>query len=207
MKTAGIIQKIKAVSLLTALLFSFCSHAQEKQEAIEWMSFEKAVQLTKKNPRPIIIDVYTTWCGPCKMMSRNTFGNPQIASYINQHYYAVKFDAEGFDTVKFTLTVPDTTRDKNGKILKTGTKEQPVKFINPSPKGTPRSPHEFASSILDGKLAYPSIVFLNEKIQRLEVIKGYFEPKNFEPIMKYFGSGANVKMKYDEFLKTFKPEF
>ena len=85
---------------------------------VHWVSFEKAVELNKKNPKPILIDVYTTWCGPCKMMSAQTFGNEKIANYLNKNYYCVKFDAETFDTVKLVTSVPDTIRDKNGKFLK-----------------------------------------------------------------------------------------
>ena len=212
-----------AVSLLTTLLFSFTgaynlsdvtSSVVEKravklnsnEESIHWMSFEKAVELTRKKPKHIIIDIYTSWCGPCKMMSKNTFENPLIAKFINEHYYAVKFDAESFDTVKFSVNVPDTTKDKKGKILKIGTKKQTAVYINPAPKGTPRSPHQFANAILDGKLSYPSIVFLNEKVQRIDVVKGYYPPKDFEPIVKYIGSSVYIKTKYDEYLKTFKGE-
>ncbi len=219
MRKSKNIKEITAVSLLTALLFSFTniynldyvtSSAVEKRvqtkEAIHWVSFEKAVELAQKKPRHIIIDVYTSWCGPCKMMTKNTFENPQIAKYINKNYYAVKFDAESFDTVKFSINTPDTIRDKQGKFLKVGTKKQKVVYINPAPKGTPRSPHQFANSILDGKLSYPSIIFLNNKIQRIDVIKGYHAPKEFEPIMKFLGSGAYNKAKYEEYLKTFKSE-
>src|SRR5438105_148312 len=98
------ITRIWAVSLLTALLFSFYSGKAQEAEAIHWMSFEKAVELTQKKPKHIIIDIYTSWCGPCKMMSKNTFQNPVIAKFINEHYYAVKFDAESFDTVKFVIS-------------------------------------------------------------------------------------------------------
>ncbi len=54
-----------------------------------------------KEPRKVMIDVYTKWCGPCKMMMRNTFTNADVISYINENFYAVKFDAEGPDPVEF----------------------------------------------------------------------------------------------------------
>jgi len=206
MKNKNKIVKLTAVSLLTALLFSFYAFRPQETEAIHWITFQKAVELAQKKPKHIIIDVYTSWCGPCKMMSKNTFENPKIAKYINERYYAVKFDAETFDTVKFVMNVPDTLRDTKGKVLKVNIKKQPVVFINPSPKGTPRSPHQFANSILDGKLSYPSIVFLNEKIQRIDIVKGYHPPQDFEPIVKFIGSGIYNKVKYEEYVKTFKSE-
>jgi thioredoxin-related protein len=194
---------IKAVLLTAGLLFSFSGFSQEK-EAINWIPFDKAVELAQKNHKPIIVDIYTQWCGPCKMMSKNTFQNPAIAKYVNEHYYAVKFDAENFDTLKFNLIVPDTVRDKKGKVIKTGTKKQPLVFYNPAPKGTPRATHQFAVSILDSKLSYPSFVFLNDKIQRIDIVKGYHTPEQFEPIIKFIGSGAYIKIKYEDFVKTFK---
>lgn len=195
--------KIKAVSLLTALLFSFAGISQEK-ELVNWVSFDKAVELARKNKKHIIVDVYTHWCGPCKMMSKNTFQNPVIAKYINDNYYAVKYDAENFDTLKFSIEVPDTVRDKKGKVVKVKTKKQPLTFYNPAPRGTPRSPHQFAASILDNKLSYPSIVFLNDKIQRIDIVKGYHTPQQFEPIIKFIGSSAYLTTKYEAYMKNFK---
>ncbi len=174
---------------------------------VNWMSFEQAVEKTKTQPRPILVDVYTSWCGPCKMMSHNTFGNTKIAEYLNTHFYCVKFDAETFDTVKFTVNVPDSVPAKDGKTKTVVQTPRQMVFVNPAPKGTPRSPHQFAASILDGQLSYPSIVFLSPKVQRINIIKGYHQPNQFEPYMKYFGSGAWEKQQYKEYMKTFKPEF
>lgn len=199
----SITPNIKAVSFITALLFSFYSFAQEK-ELVKWITFDKAVELAQKNKKHILVDVYTQWCGPCKMMSKNTFNNPMIAQYINENYYAVKYDAENFDTLKFALNVPDTIRDKKGKIIEVKSKKQAIKFINPSPKGTPRAVHQFAASILDNNLSYPSIVFLNDKIQRIDIVKGNHTPQQFEPILKFIGSWSYAKIKYDQYLKTFK---
>jgi thioredoxin-related protein len=197
---------LKAVSLFVVLLFSFSGIAQEK-ELINWVSFDKAVEMAQKTKKHIIVDVYTQWCGPCKMMSKNTFNNPVIAKYINENYYAVKFDAENFDTLAFTLNIPDTVKDKSGKVVKVKTKRQPLKFINPSPKGTPRSVHQFAASILDNNLSYPSIVFLNDKVQRIDIVKGYHTPQQFEPIIKFIGSWTYAKkVPYDKYLVQFKSE-
>lgn len=147
---------------------------------VNWISFDEAYIKCKKNPRPIMIDIYTTWCGPCKMMSSQTFNNPDIANYINTNFYAVKFDAESKDSVKFDNYV----------------------FVSTDPANS-KAPHQFAASILDNQLAYPSIVFLNNQIQRLDILKGFMPPKSFEPILNYYGSGDYQKVKWEEYQKTF----
>ena len=151
-----------------------------ENSAVNWITFDEAYIKCKKNPRPIMIDVYTTWCGPCKMMSNQTFSNPHIAKYINDNFYAVKFDAETKDSVKFDKYV----------------------FVS-SDNSNPKAPHQFAASILDNQLAYPSIVFLNNQIQRLDILKGFMPPKSFEPILNYYGSGDYQKVKWEEYEKTF----
>ena len=67
---------------------------EEASKRHQWMSLEEAVAAQQDEPRKVMMDVYTQWCGPCKMMMRNTFTNADVISYINANYYAVKFDAE-----------------------------------------------------------------------------------------------------------------
>ncbi len=158
--------------------------ADELKGPVHWYTFSEAVKLQAKKPKPIMVDVYTSWCGPCRMMSANTFGNEIIAKYLNENFYPVKFNAETYDSVAFKGAV----------------------FKNQNPPGTPRPVHDFANSILDGKLLYPSIVFLNEDIQRIQVIMGYYTPNLFEPILKFFGSGKYKDTPDEDFQKTFVGE-
>ena len=53
---------------------------------------DEAARLQKQHPKKIIIDMYTTWCGPCRMLDRNTFSNKSLAEYVNNNFYAVKFN-------------------------------------------------------------------------------------------------------------------
>ncbi|MDC1355849.1 thioredoxin family protein, partial [Flavobacteriaceae bacterium] len=70
-------------------------------QTINWVSMDEALALQQKTPKKILIDMYTSWCGPCKMLDRNTFTNKDLIAYVNEHYYAVKFNAEGNETVNF----------------------------------------------------------------------------------------------------------
>ena len=61
---------------------------------VNWMSMDQALEAQKKTPKKIMIKFYTDWCSMCKMMDKNTFSNPVITEYINDNYYAVKFNSE-----------------------------------------------------------------------------------------------------------------
>ena len=84
---------------LFLLTFAPLSNAQEAK--INWMTLEEAVAAQQDQPRKIMMDVYTQWCGPCKMMMSRTFTSKQVIAYINENYYAVKFDAESPNPVQF----------------------------------------------------------------------------------------------------------
>jgi uncharacterized protein YyaL (SSP411 family) len=58
------------------------------------VTWEQAEALCKKEPRKVVVDVYTEWCGWCKKMDKATFQNEVIVKYLNENYYAIKFNAE-----------------------------------------------------------------------------------------------------------------
>ncbi len=148
---------------------------------IHWMTFEQAVAANQNFPKKkIFIDLFTDWCGWCKKMDAVTFSNPYIAQYMSEHYYAVKFNAERTDTIDF----------------------QGRQFVNPTPT-TPRSTHQLAYALLNGKLSYPSFVFLDENYNMLTVVAGYYEAKAFEPVLNYFGENQNIQMPFQQFEKAF----
>ena len=45
--------------------------------------------------KPILVDVYTTWCGPCKLLDKTTFQDSDFSSIVNENFTALKWDAEG----------------------------------------------------------------------------------------------------------------
>ncbi len=137
------------------------------ESPVKWMSFNEAMAAAKKNPKKIFIDVYTDWCGWCKVMDRKTFSQTEVADYMNQHFYNVKLNAE-----------------KEGKIIFEGKEYQLV-------DGGKRNIHTFAYALLDGRLSYPSYVYLNEDFERLQISKGFKEAAPFMQELKaVVGSGS-----------------
>lgn len=73
----------------------------KEDQKIQWVSLEEAQRLTKEEPREIFIDVYTDWCGWCKVMDKKTFTDSKVIDYVNKHYYAVKLNAESSKEITF----------------------------------------------------------------------------------------------------------
>ncbi len=136
------------VLLMIGLLMSF-GKVNEEENAINWLSWDEAMELNKENPRKIFIDVYTDWCGWCKRMDKSTFIDPEVVSYMNVHFYAIKLDAEQKEDIVW-----------NGNTFK-------------YKKGGRRGVHELAYSLLDGKLGYPAFVYLDEEYSRIMISPGF----------------------------------
>ncbi len=68
---------------------------------IKWLNIEEAQKLNKKVPKKIFIDVYTSWCGWCKVMDKKTFTDPKVVEYMNKKFYSVKLDAESPKQITF----------------------------------------------------------------------------------------------------------
>ncbi|MCP4522175.1 MAG: DUF255 domain-containing protein, partial [Cytophagales bacterium] len=91
----------KQLILSILSLFIFSSSQLFAQEKVQWHTLEEVEELMKKEPRKIIIDVYTDWCHWCKKMDKTTFNHPEIAKYINKNFYAVKINAESKKSITF----------------------------------------------------------------------------------------------------------
>lgn len=158
------------------VISAFTANAQE----VNWLSFEEALELNKKNPKPIMVDLYTDWCGWCKRMDATTYKNEVIVKYINDNYYAVKMDGEGKNDITF--------------------KGRTFKFVQ---KGRSKY-HELAAAILNGKLSYPSTAFFDSKEQLIQAVPGYLVKERFEKILAYFSGEAYKNTPWQDFEKNFK---
>ncbi len=129
------------------------------------MSFEDAVAMTQNegNTKKVFIDVYTDWCGWCKKMDKDTFQNPEVAKYMQENFYMVKFNAEGKEPIEF-----------EGRTFE---------YV---PSGR-RGYHQLAAALLNNRLSYPTVVFLDENMKMLSPVPGYQKVQPFLQIAKYFG--------------------
>lgn len=158
---------IVCASFLSLGLTSNADYGSEQD--FKWYTWEEAIAANAKEKKKIFIDIYTGWCGWCKRMDKTTFQHPDVVAYLAEHFYSVKFDAES----KRTITYNDTE----------------FKYVQAGRRGV----NTLAYSLLEGRMSYPSVVYLNEKEQRIMISPGYKGPKDFLKELKYIAEEQYTK--------------
>ncbi|MEL4456869.1 thioredoxin family protein [Lutimonas vermicola] len=174
----------KIVFIVAMVLFTISIEAQKGE--INWISLEEAVEAQAVSPKKIMMDVYTSWCGPCKLLDRNTFQNPDVVKYVNEHYYAVKFNAEGNEKVNFKNYLfenPDYDPNRTGR----------------------NAQHQLAGALRI--TAYPTIVFFNESGETLLPLPGYKTPSQLELYLKLFLNNDHEKINSQEQWNQYQKDF
>ena len=93
----------KILVLLLCFGFQFLSAQGIEFKHVTW---EEALELAKTEEKTIFIDCYTTWCGPCKRMSRNVFTQSKVGEFYNKNFINLKLDMEKGEGRKFGKKYP-----------------------------------------------------------------------------------------------------
>jgi thioredoxin-related protein len=172
---------LKSIILSVVMLFASVMLAQSK---INWMSFEEAIEANENEPRKILIDVYTDWCGWCKRMDASTFSDAQVVEYVNKHFYAIKLNAEKAPAISL--------KEKEYKV---------------DPGLGRNGTHTLAVELLNGKMSYPTIVYLDDRFNMLSPVAGFMSAKDIEKVLRFFAEDIYKHTKWDEYSANFKGSF
>jgi thioredoxin-related protein len=120
-------------------------------------------------------------------MDKNTFAHPEVAKYINMHYYPVKFNAEGTEKVfykDFEYTNPN---------------------FKPNLKGRRNAQHFFANALKVS--AYPTVVFFDEEANVISPVVGYKTPEQLELYLKIIATGVYKELTTQDAWKNYQSKF
>ena len=171
-------KRVMNIKFYLLLFFMLSLFSQSWSQNINWMTWDQAVEKSQMaSHKKILIHIYQDGCQPCKNMDLTTFVAPEVVDLVNNNFYPVKLDARS----KKELTY-------NGKKLV-------LKCENGS------CVHEFAMTLTNGTLSFPSCVFLDESMDNIGSIPDYKDPKQFALYVKYYASGASTKMPFTKFEK------
>ncbi len=70
------------------------------------LTFEQALEKAKTEGKIVFMDCYTTWCGPCKKLSAETFTNNEVGEYFNSHFVNLKMDMEKAKALNYPADLP-----------------------------------------------------------------------------------------------------
>jgi thioredoxin-related protein len=126
-------------------------------------SFEEVEQLSKENPKPIVVFIHTSWCKYCKIMENSTFKNPAVIKELNENFYFISLDAEKKREITFNN---HTFRFK--------------------PTGTNTGIHELATALatIDDRVVYPTLTVLDTDYTILLQKHSYLNAKSVLSILE-----------------------
>lgn len=168
-------QKIIACILL---IFSALGVNAQTEKDMRWISLPEAEQASKTYAKPLLIDLYTDWCGWCKVMDKKTYSNKYVKQYLAEKFYTVKLDAEQKESLKWSGQQYD---------------------FNPQYKT-----NDIAIFLTGGQLSYPTTIIIPAPGEQPQVIPGYMSPTDFEMVLKYYGEGYYKTKSVPEYQKMFK---
>lgn len=92
---------MKKIIVIVFAVFTSFAISQTKQIIFETGNLASVLAKAEKENKLIFIDAFTTWCGPCKKMSKEVFTSDTVANYFNKNFVNYKFDMEKGEGIEF----------------------------------------------------------------------------------------------------------
>lgn len=171
---------MKCISFATLSLISILQLTAQVTTLtpVEWGTWENN-EFTRQEAKTLVY-VYTEWCTLCKKLEREAFSDSITQTLIHENFTLVALNAE-----------------TKAELFFKGNQYQYVRQGN-------LGYHELVAQLLDGRLAYPSLVFLDEQRQVIQVIHGYQGLAHFGTLLNYYGLDYYKNTPWTSFLRQFE---
>lgn len=147
------LKHMKNIVTISILSLLFLAPSFKAAEEISWVDFNTGYAQAVKKKKLVLVDVYTDWCGWCKVMDRETYTKPEIIGLMKSKFVAVKFNPEKKD-----ITYTYQGKKYNGQEL----------------AGV------ISNYQLTG---YPTTIVINPKNNKLHVAGGFMNPVEFKKFL------------------------
>ncbi len=167
----------KAVLFVLGIVLSCVAYPQTDSSKVHWLTFEQVKAKFFQKKKPILVFIYSDDCDSCQMMLNTTFGNAEVAKYIDYYFYPIRFDARSYDSVTFF----------NGS-----------KFIHQPGQEY----HSLVYTFLHDSIRFPALVMFN-KYGQGEVFYGFRNRDHIFPLLIYYSEEVYTTTKYPDFEKVY----
>jgi thioredoxin-related protein len=187
----------RVLSLLILSIFiagsALAQSNKPTSKEVNWVSYDKGLEVAKKENKHLVVDFYTTWCGWCKRMDKDTYANSDVKKSLADNYVSVKLNAESAKNLNLDRETAFRLFDRDSTMLQAFLK-------NSSLARNPFTERQVAQAYR--VTGFPTTCFLKPNGEKIACLPGYAGPEHFNNILSYMKDRAYEKeQRLDEYIK------